>query len=653
MNKIKWFAINFILILLLLFFTSSPSFAEAEELGGGRISLVQGQVHLQTGDEGEWAEPSVNFPIADGDRIVTEWDGKVELQFKDGTLVRVGEGSTLDLITLRFERTKSLIHLNLLEGKIYVNRISVTGETPSLYIELPYGVLSSHIPARFRIDLTPSEGKISVLQGSVEWKGEGRSIPLSQGKTLIVREEGHTVLGGLYERDEWDRWNEARDNEIFNRRYAQKYLPPEIEPWGYEIEPYGRWVYVQEYRYVWVPIVSVGWTPFRYGHWTWRKGVYCWIPREPWGWIPFHYGRWIYLPHHGWVWVPPVSRVIFWHPGAVAWHIGPTHISWVPLAPGETYYGYRSYGPSSVNLTKGNIHIPPSRFLNAKVKEAVVTMPKDSFFKKHPVTKVELKENPFLNPGKISGPPLEKPLPQEKPKVPLRVLKEVPERSKKELKTERPPVPKEGRKENLPLEPRLKGIEPRQPDKRVERPLLNEPIQNRVEKLDPIPSPSVGSGKRDSLPSPTIPSTRPKVQERVVVHPSPTPQPLLQKVQEMPNQKEAYRDLSARKEMPLSNPARVGNSTPTLPPVRERVELPSVHQERREQKNSVPLSGGEKLRLERPNFTSESRRFNESTPLSQKGVEPTFPSPRNEKVGAERLFQGGDRFSISLQHKGR
>ncbi|MGB9630271.1 MAG: DUF6600 domain-containing protein, partial [Thermodesulfobacteriota bacterium] len=431
MDKIKGFALSLVPLLLFLFFSISPSLGE-NELGGGRISLIQGQVFLQTGDEGEWTEVSLNFPIADGDRLVTEWDGKVELHLKDGTYVRMGEGTTLDILTLSFVRTKSLIHLNLSEGRIYVNRHSISGEVPPLYIDLPYGVLSSHIPTRFKVDLTPSEAKISVLQGSLEWRGEGRPIPLTQGKTLIARAEGHTVIGGIYGKDEWDLWNEARDNEIFNRRYAQKYLPPELEPWGYEIEPYGRWVYVQEYQYVWVPIVSVGWAPFRHGHWTWRKGVYCWVPREPWGWVPFHYGRWIYLPHHGWVWVPPVPRVIFWHPGAVAWHIGPNYVSWVPLAPGEIYYGYRYYGPYSVNLNRPNLSIPRNIFVNAKVKDAVVTLPKDSFFKKHPVAKIEIKENPFLNPGKISGPPVEKPLPQDKVKTPSRVLKEFPKVPKTE-----------------------------------------------------------------------------------------------------------------------------------------------------------------------------------------------------------------------------
>jgi len=98
---------------------------------------------------------------------------------------------------------------------------------------------------------------------------------------------------------------------------------------------------------------SCGWvSPFQYGYWAWRNGIYCWVPREPWGWISFHYGRWVHTSNHGWAWVPPPRQGIIWNPGAVAWNISSSHVSWIPLAPGEIYYGRRDYGPQSVNITK-------------------------------------------------------------------------------------------------------------------------------------------------------------------------------------------------------------------------------------------------------------------------------------------------------------
>ena len=81
--------------------------------------------------------------------------------------------------------------------------------------------------------------------------------------------------------------------------------------------------------------------------------IFC----EPWGWVPYYYGRWAFLASIGWCWVPPpVTAPVLWRPGFVAWILTPTYVSWVPLAPGEIYYGHRYYGPNSVNATNLNIN---------------------------------------------------------------------------------------------------------------------------------------------------------------------------------------------------------------------------------------------------------------------------------------------------------
>jgi hypothetical protein len=474
MNKMKIAILGSILMFLLFFLIPSPSAAESE-LEGGWISLVQGQVLIQTKDEGEWTEAFVNFPIADGDRIMTERDGRVELNFKNGTDLRVGEISQLDIITLGSDQGKASIRLNQLEGRIYVNHRPIAEETSSLYIDLPYGFLSSYVPSRFKVDLASSEARISVLEGSVEFKSDGRPIPLTQGKTLIVKEGGYAVVAQLYGKDEWDRWNEARDNELAQRRYAQKYLPPELEPYGYEMEGNGRWVYTSEYQYVWVPTVVVGWAPFQYGYWAWRRGVYCWVPRERWGWVPFHYGRWVHTSNHGWAWVPPVRQGIIWNPGAVAWNIAPTHVSWVPLAPGEIYYGNRYYGPQSVNINRVNIGIQKNAYINARVKDAVVTVQKDSFSKRNPV-RISQVTNPFLNPGKISAPPTEKPGFLDGKKAPSRFIKE----SVGKVQSEREPLPKELGRDIPSVEKGPKVIEQKRITESPKKKTVSETTQNRV-----------------------------------------------------------------------------------------------------------------------------------------------------------------------------
>ena len=670
MNKMK-VAILGSILMFLLSFNVIPSISAEPELGGGRISLVQGQVLIQTKDEGEWTEASVNFPIADGDRIMTERDGRGEIQFQNGTYLRVGEESQVDILALNSVQGEGFVHLNQLEGKIYVNHRPITGEPSSLlYVDLPYGVLSSYSPSRFRVHLTPSEARISVLEGSVEFKSDGRPIPIVQGRTLIASEGGSAQVAQLYGGDEWDRWNEARDNELVQRRYAQKYLPSELEPYGYEMEGNGRWVYTPQYQYVWVPTVVVGWTPFQNGYWAWRRGVYCWVPRERWGWVPFHYGRWVHTSNHGWAWVPPVRHSTIWNPGAVAWNIAPTHVSWVPLAPGEIYYGNRYYGPQSVNINQVNINIQKNVYSNGRVKDAVVTVQKDSFSKRNPV-KITQVENPFLRAAKTSVPPAEKPVLGGEKKAPSRFIKEYvgkvqPEKkpSSKDLGKDIPSVQKDPEvieEKRVTESPQKRTISepPRNQVERIERPngQKNSPQGNLVKK----DSPSVQLREKikdgNKLPDQEGNKNRntPIVPPVIVKTPNGKEPKYSQAVPERNASRTINQDRSGKIEQSSSNKENLGQrNLISLPPKdRATVKSPNPVMQSPQRNGSVNVNQNRSERTAQPN--AQLSRPSQVQPLSQsregkalverpslpEGRSSSAPAPKGQVIQPNRGSAGG------------
>jgi hypothetical protein len=602
------------LFISLLFFSSLSIASDEPDLGEGRISLLQGQVLLQTREEKDWTEASVNFPVMGGDRILTERDGRAEIQFMNETYVRMGEASQMEIIDLYSDGGKESLHLFFEEGKIYVRSGHGSGGGDSSFmIDLPYGTVSVYRPSRFRIDLTSSEARISIFEGSVEFRRDSRPVSVAQGKMLILGEDRYTEVGQLYERDEWDRWNEARDVELDRRRYAQSYLPPELEPYGYEMEGSGRWIYTPEYRYVWVPTVVVGWAPFRHGYWTWRGGIYCWVPYERWGWLPFHYGRWVHIHLHGWVWVPPVPRVIFWHPGAVAWVMGPTTISWVPLAPGEIYYGYRHYGPHSVVINR-NVHIERKVYINAKVKDAVVTIHKDHFLKpgKREPIRVIHTENPFVGKGKVSGPPMEKPIQIGERKVPSRPVKEFKPRTVPERKiTMR----------------EQKG----EPSQKVENPLKKEPNDSN-RGGEPIRE-KIGKGGQPSQQPRSIPETK--------VRKDPPKSPTTGKSKEetsAPVRPNPDRELIREKVEKGGQSPQQPRSIPTSPPVRGEKARPqdrSVQQQRQEkavERGSSPNGGREEKKVQSPGLPKKINR-NGGDERSRGGMT-TKSTPSQTRSGA-------------------
>src|SRR5262249_13231518 len=141
--------------------------------------------------------------------------------------------------------------------------------------------------------------------GDVEIFTPRGSQHLNAGQTLVARgtaSDPEFQTTGAIPRDEWDRWNEDRDARL-ERTAGYRYASRDI--YGVEdLDPYGTWVNVAPYGYVWRPAVAAGWAPYRMGRWVWIDWYgWTWVSDDPWGWAPYHYGRWFWSAG-GWCWYP-------------------------------------------------------------------------------------------------------------------------------------------------------------------------------------------------------------------------------------------------------------------------------------------------------------------------------------------------------------
>lgn len=113
-------------------------------------------------------------------------------------------------------------------------------------------------------------------------------------------------------------------------RYSHGSLEVDVGFFYDELAPYGDWVEVDEYGWVWTPRMHHDWRPYTVGHWVWTDDHgWLWVSDEDFGWAVYHYGRWTYHPAYGWVWVPGDQ----WAPAWVAWRSGGGYIGWAPLPP--------------------------------------------------------------------------------------------------------------------------------------------------------------------------------------------------------------------------------------------------------------------------------------------------------------------------------
>ena len=485
-----------------------PAYSYSSDLGDLRISLIDGDVQIKTIDTGDWVPASINAPLMDGDILWVPEEGKVGIQMRDGSYVRLDENTSLEALTLE----KNSYQFYLTTGHTYVNFKAPRGSF--IQVDTPISSIRAYDLSIFRVDVGDDDlTRISVIRGKVDAESDGGRTTVNSGNTLSLGRDHYAEVSPLGQPDEWDRWNTEKDKSL-ERRASARYLPDELRPYSPDFDENGKWVYVREYGYVWTPtvVVSVDWAPYRVGRWVWMRGDYVWVSYEPWGWAPYHYGRWAFGVSIGWFWVPPIRGAVYWGPGFVGWVYTPTYVSWVPLAPREIYYGHGHYGPHSVNITNvniTNINVTKIVYKNVHVQNSVTVIHHDTFVRgKH--MDVKVKENPFLREKISIGRPDIKP---ERPTL-MPAVRDIPDKKRppqkvreiqvKETQERRPLVKQRSDSVLTPGKPprqmEVKGKEVKPFEQRSEPPKRGKSPEKRIEKS---PSP-----ERTGKPSETKPMER-------------------------------------------------------------------------------------------------------------------------------------------------
>jgi len=137
----------------------------------------------------------------------------------------------------------------------------------------------------------------------------------------------------------------SQQDQQLDESEAQQVAPPDQAPVSTQtfydqLSPYGQWVNMPTYGYVWIPSAGVGFVPYsNYGHWVYTEYGWTWVSDYAWGWAPFHYGRWGYDYNYGWYWIPGTE----WGPAWVCWRHCDGYYGWAPLGWGmnieDGYYG--------------------------------------------------------------------------------------------------------------------------------------------------------------------------------------------------------------------------------------------------------------------------------------------------------------------------
>jgi hypothetical protein len=326
-----------------------------------RVSYLSGNVSFQpAGDDDQWAQVSLNRPLATGDKVYTDKDSRIELQIGAAD-IRLDAGSTLDLLNL----DDTIAQMELTEGVVNL-RVRHLEQGQTYEVDTPTLAFVVTQPGNYRVDIDPQgQGTmVTVFDGGGDVYGEeNASYTVSIGHSYRFNDSAlhdYETLD-IPQPDDFDMWCQSRDAQ-YTRSVSSKYVPQDMI--GYtDLDTYGSWATEPDYGNVWYPTtVDADWAPYRDGYWAWiDPWGWTWVDNAAWGFAPFHYGRWAYVGSRwGWVPGPVVSYGAVYSPAMVAFAdgisvsvgVGGGPVGWFPLGPRDVYVPW--YGASRAYFTSIN-----------------------------------------------------------------------------------------------------------------------------------------------------------------------------------------------------------------------------------------------------------------------------------------------------------
>ncbi len=300
-----------------------------------RFSYVQGNVTWRGSDDDTWATATINQPIRQGAQIWVSTGGRAEVQFDDGSLLRLGTGAVVQLKALNSDSRGEYTELTQTAG---LSALRLRHPHSIYAIDTPFASVNSEGPSKVRIGVDNTV-ELAVREGSAYVQGKGGTASLNRGSYLDIPDESAPYdVASLPGSDSWDRWNDDRDNYLADLD-TNSHLPSNIALVAGDLGNSGTWREVPTYGWVWCPRdADHGWRPYQNGRWAWVEPFgWTWVSNERWGWAPYHYGTWVELSSCGWAWVPgPANQ--FWCPGVVHFCENDGRVGWAPLCPDEVRY---------------------------------------------------------------------------------------------------------------------------------------------------------------------------------------------------------------------------------------------------------------------------------------------------------------------------
>ncbi len=269
-----------------------------------RLSDVQGSVQIDKNTGMGFESAFLNLPITQGAQIRTHDRGRAEIEFEDGSTLRLAPNTTVSFSTLGLsDAGKRISVVDLVHGTAYVNWLS---KSDQFSLNFSREKVTLDRAAHFRVETSPQAAQLAVFKGDIDVEGPGGKVTVEKKKTAhfdASDDDKYTLAKNIEEAplDSWD-----KDAGEYHQQYAKNNASSPYQYGMSDLNYYGAYSNVPGYGMMWQPyFTGAGWDPFTDGAWSFYPGYgFMFASAYPWGWMPYRYGSWMSVPGMGWMWQP-------------------------------------------------------------------------------------------------------------------------------------------------------------------------------------------------------------------------------------------------------------------------------------------------------------------------------------------------------------
>jgi hypothetical protein len=205
------------------------------------LSLVQGTVIVRKPGERKWNRASLDMSLEEGMSLATARNSFAEVQFENGSTVRIGEISRIDFTQMALApRSGRVSHVKIVFGTATAN--VVPGHHDEYVLNVADATLAPNGKAEFRIDLAHSLLRVEVFRGHVQAVDSSQSETLNKNEVLAYDDSsrGPFEVTNPIHTDQWDKWCRDRDGqEALAAAQDNAAMDAVLNDWSHVVPPPG------------------------------------------------------------------------------------------------------------------------------------------------------------------------------------------------------------------------------------------------------------------------------------------------------------------------------------------------------------------------------------------------------------------------------